>query len=731
MNPEQSQPTNETPRMFSDSQEEGVSIDFGRILGTLRKYFWVIVLFLIAGVISAVVYLNVATPIYQSFSLLKVEQRVQNTGPTSMAPATEDLRSLDMIGTIQRGFMTRTLMEAVTRSLKLVDRDTFFPPGTPKIDRTEGTSVSILMRNTETRIERGTRFISVMFNHPDPELATEITRALVDNYIALDSEQRVQSAAASITYLKSEAENLREKLEKAERELTAYAEEIGSVSVDNELNIIASTLLELSSRLTVAKAERLKLEADYEQIQLVQDDPDALLQISSISASPEVQSLRGEVNTLDAEIGRVSQRYGVRSPQYGELLNQKAQIEESLRAAALRAPASVELALRAATQNEKSLQRETDMQEKKTLKLKASSIQAGMLERQRDVDRAAYLAVLDSLNRENSEARSQPFFLQIADPASAAYQIAPKAVLVVVIALMASLAIAAGVIFLISILDTSLKSVDEAEQALGLPVLAAVPQVTDSATRGKAKKKSSRGASSIPLLEDKHSTVSEAFRTMRASLQLLKEDAPSILVTSAVPGEGKSFCSVNLAVALAQQDLRTLLIDADLRKPVVETRLFETKGEKGLSDYLMGRADLSEIVREYPGHSNLQVITAGRSFSNPSELLTRKERLLALLSEAEGKYDRVVMDSAPVLAVSDTLGLARHFRTIALVVRSHKTARRATRRAMDLLSRAGHPPVGVVLNMVPARGASYYYYYSGKYGRTYGHETQDPAPQAS
>ena len=331
-------PPPDVSQFQTEPQDEGVSIDFGRILGTVRKYFWVIVLFLVAGAISAVVYLNVATPIYQSFALLKVEQRVQNTGPSSMAPQTEDLRSLDMIGTIQRGFLTRSLMEEVTRKLKLVDRENFFPKGTPASDRTEAMCLAILMKNTTTRIERGTRFIMVMFDHPDPEIATEVTRALVDNYIALDAEQRVKSAAESISYLKLEVEETKSKLEQSERALTKYAEEVGTVSVDSELNIIASTLLELNSRLTIAKAERLKLAADYEQIELVRDDPDALLQITSIDSTPEVQGLRSELNALDAEIGRVRQRYGPRSPQSIELQDQRAQLMESLRAAALRAP---------------------------------------------------------------------------------------------------------------------------------------------------------------------------------------------------------------------------------------------------------------------------------------------------------------------------------------------------------------------------------------------------------
>ncbi|MGC1479329.1 MAG: CpsD/CapB family tyrosine-protein kinase, partial [Chthoniobacterales bacterium] len=207
---------------------------------------------------------------------------------------------------------------------------------------------------------------------------------------------------------------------------------------------------------------------------------------------------------------------------------------------------------------------------------------------------------------------------------------------------------------------------------------------------------------------------------LRASILMLEGDQKRILITSAVPSEGKSFCAVNAAVALAQQHTKVLLIDADLRKPVIEERLFGGEKQPGLADYLIGRADLDDVVRpsKIPG---LSVMTAGRRYSNPAELLARRQRVEELLNEAESKFDRVVMDSAPVLAVSDTLGLAPHFAAVAVVVRSHKTARRLVQRALDLLRRSGRSACGVALNMVPARGEDYHYYYShGEDGKAYG-----------
>ncbi len=709
---------------YEDS--EGISIDFGRILGALKKYFWVVLLFLVAGAISAVTYLNVATPIYQSATVLKVEQRVMDAAPTlGMTDSFEDLRALEMLGTIQRGFLSRTLMERVTEKLNLAERPEFLPD-TPADERSAGACVGKLMENTKADVITGTRLIQVSFSHSNREIATEVTAALVREYIALDGVQRLESAGTNISYLMAEKDRLEGNLRKSEEKLSAYSQQLDSVSVDSELNIIAEQLRELNSRLTVTKADRLKLESDFEQVQLARDDPQKLLQIASVAQLPEIQGLRSQLNELNGQISALAQRYGAKNPAIIELESQRQALQESLDAEALRAPFTLEISLRAALQNEKSLERETKNQEQKTLNVKNLAIQSSVLQRQIEADQIAFQAVLQRLNAESSQARSQSLFLQVVDSASAAYQIKPKALTAIALAAFGSLGLAAGVIFLIAILDTSIKSTDEAERLLGLPVLAAIPEMPALKRSRPLKNVSPEdGAQTglrLPLLEDAHSTVSESFRTLRASMLMLEGDQKRILFTSAVPSEGKSFCATNAAVALAQQHTNVLLIDADLRKPVIEDRLFGGEKQPGLADYLIGRAELDEIIRpsRVPG---LSVITAGQRYSNPAELLSRRERVEELLKQADKRFDRVVMDSAPVLAVSDTLGLTSHFSAIALVLRSHKTGRRFVQRALDLLRRTGRPACGVALNMVPARGEDYHYYYShGEGTKTYGAE---------
>lgn len=708
----------------------GTSIDVRRVLETLRKHFWIIIVYLVAGVAAAVAYLNVAIPIYQSFAMLKVEQRVENAAPLMGGGGTiEDLRAIDAVGTIVQGFLSRTLMEQVVDKLNLTERPEFLGEDVPEAERTEGRCIGELRNNIEAEIIRGTRLIRVSFDHPNPDIAVEVTDALIREYIALDGEQRLASASTNISYLIEERKALEEKLRKSEEKLGEYVQKLGSVSVGNEVNIIAQQLMDLNSRLTAAKSDRLKLEADFEQIQEYKDDPGKLLEIPSVAAIGEIQSLRTQINEVDAEISRMSQRYGEKNPAIEQLHGRKNALETALEIETRRAPQMIELVMRAARQNENSLEREADAQEKKTIQVKQLAVQSSVIERQIEADKLAFQSVLQKLNEETSQARSQPVFLQIVDPASPAFQVAPKPVIVAALALIGALGLSAFTIFMIAFLDTSIKSVDETERLFGVPVLAAVPQISNLVRRVGKKNPDANAdklsETSLPLLEDPFSTVSEAFRTFRASLLLLEDEQPYVLVTSAVPGEGKSFCALNLSVAMSQQDFRTVLIDADLRKPVIEGRIFDSTDKRGLADFLMGKVELEEILHEcrVPG---LWIIPAGTSYSNASELLSRRERVASLLSMLNKRFDRIVVDSAPILAVSDTLALARHFKTIALVLRSHKTPRRFSKRAVDLLERSTHPVSGIVLNQVPAKGASYqfYYYRDDRTGGAYGSDVQ-------
>jgi receptor protein-tyrosine kinase len=334
----------------------------------------------------------------------------------------------------------------------------------------------------------------------------------------------------------------------------------------------------------------------------------------------------------------------------------------------------------------------------------------------------------------------------------------------VALGLLGGIAAGLATIFGMNALDRSVKTVDQAETTLGLPVLAAIPEVSRSeAASDRPATDVPAGTSSYRLVaEAPEGPAAEAFRNLRASLSLLgpEADRKVFLFTSALPNEGKSFTSANYSLSLAQQGHRVLLIDGDLRRPSLH-KIFrevgptgdaapETDEQHGIVDYLVGDVALSDAIRvvsardvdiigtqsSSPGGTvtatggQLSVLAGGRRAPNPAELLSG-HTFAELVAEAAKEFDRVVIDSAPVLAVSDTLLMTPHVQSVCMVVRAKRTARNAVQRAVMLLAGTGSRPAGVILNRLPRnRGTDYYYYYASHgYGAGEGSYTGGYADQ--
>lgn len=284
----------------------------------------------------------------------------------------------------------------------------------------------------------------------------------------------------------------------------------------------------------------------------------------------------------------------------------------------------------------------------------------------------------------------------------------PRRLLVLAGALAGGLVLGICFALLRIVLDRSLKTVDQAESFLQLSVLAAVPRL--SSRRRRARR--------LPTVVEPQGAIAESFRTLRTSLALLGEPGQrrTFLFTSAVQGEGKSFTASNFAVSLAQQGLRTLIIDADLRLPTLGKVFFDQTPHPGLADVLGADLALNKAWRdsEVP---NLAVMTAGNRPHNCAELLAGSG-FDRMMQQALTVFDAVVIDSAPVNAVSDTLLLVKLVQSVCLVVHSASTPRNAVARAVRMLREAGAPMAGIVVNFLPPYGgsANHYHYSQGSYG---------------
>jgi capsular exopolysaccharide synthesis family protein len=359
--------------------------------------------------------------------------------------------------------------------------------------------------------------------------------------------------------------------------------------------------------------------------------------------------------------------------------------------------------LRTAQETEAGLMKAEAEQQKNASELGQKSIEYNGLTHEMESNRSMYQSVLNNLKQTDVSKQWNQTPIRIVEPAFAYGPIRPKKSLIISATatggFMLGLAIALG----LSVMDTSLKTVDEAEKLLRLPALAAVP-------RRKLKTNSKRVP--LPMLDDPKGSVAEAFRSLRANLSLLgrQEQRRTFLFTSAHPSEGKTFTCCNYAIVSAQMGVRTLLIDADLRRPAISQIFFGQTKKPGLADCLSGQASVQNAV--LPSEvANLSILPAGSTVPNPAELLSSAE-FAAVVKEAMLLYDRVIVDTAPVNAVSDTLMLAPHVQTICLVVRAGSTHGRSVMRAIKILTDIQCKPAGIVLNYLPEhRGIGYYYYY--------------------
>jgi succinoglycan biosynthesis transport protein ExoP len=363
----------------------------------------------------------------------------------------------------------------------------------------------------------------------------------------------------------------------------------------------------------------------------------------------------------------------------------------------------------AAKNTEAKLAAALQEQEQAALELNKIAVPYNALVREVETDRALYESVLTRMKVTNvAKGIWENNIRVIQSPMVAAKPVKPSKLKILALALLAGFVAGCGLVFGIDRADSSVRSIDQVETISGLSVLTSVPE----------SKRKDLDKESV-LTSDPASYEAEAFRSLRTALSFLgpEKERKTVLFTSANPAEGKSYCSLNYAVALAHTGLRTLLIDADLRRPNLSKALSVDSKAQGLTDCLSRHAGVVDCCKP-TAIENLFLLPAGQRASKPAELLACGD-FAGLLKEAALHFDRIVLDSAPVNAVSDTQLIAKDAQSVCFVVRAVKTPARAVIRACSLLAQAGSSPDGIVFNRLPRRSRDRYYFaqYAGEYAR--------------
>jgi polysaccharide biosynthesis transport protein len=682
------------PRSTPVGDSPVIRVDFAYLYHLLLSKAWLIILLIVLSLSAAIIYLIRTPKIYESRAVIEIDQEAQKVVNSQNNSDPEDFKSVEELNTIAQTLMSDTLLLRVIRANEL-DKDPLFAP--PKKDGSAYLDSELVGRFKQklwVALRRGTRLIDVTVQDTDPKRAQQLTRSMVTEFVDQNFDQKFSVSKAANDFLIQEADRLKEKLHKSEQALQQYREDHHAVSLEDKQNIIVEKLKELNLKVTEAKSERLKLEADVAIIkQGKANTPEKLLMLPSVAALPVVSELRRELADKESKFKAASQLSGLQQSLNQTLVNVGNMVMKSYEAAK-----DTEAKLTAALQE----------QEQAALELNKIAIPYNVLEREVESDRALYESVMTGMKQTNlNQGLGQKYNIRVIEsPLVAASPVKPRKLMILALALLAGFVVGNALVLGIAMADSSIRNVNEVEEILGLPVLTLVP-------RSKRRRLDKEAV----LTADPASHEAEAFRSLRTALSFLgqQKDSKAVLFTSANPGEGKTYCSLNCAAALAQLGLRTLLIDADLRRPNLTKALLADTKTPGLSALLTGNATFLDCCRP-TSTENLFILGVGERSSNPAELLAAGD-LAGLIKEAMLYFDRVVIDSAPINAVSDTQLIAKEIESVCLVIRAGKTPRRAVIRACSLLARATHSPDAVVLNRLVRRSRDDYYFarYAGMY----------------
>lgn len=684
------------------------TIPWRTIYHVLLRRSWLITACVLLAGFAGVAYLAQTRKVYASTTTIQVEQsETKVINIQSVTP--EDSGTAELLKTIEQNFMSKDLLLRVVKSSGLANDPRFLPKGVVA-PVSDDLLLGLMSQAVSVKLRRGSRLIDITAQHPNPVVAQLIAQTIVKEYLRQEFEQRVSMSRMANEFLVDEANRLKARVEASERAVQEYREKNDAGSLEDKQNITVETLKEINSRYTDARGTRLKLEAEYAQAESLRNGPvENLLAIPSVAVSPFVAESKKMLADKQVELATLAHRYRSEHPKFIAAQSQLRELKTELDARARKAVSILKTEYAAALSTEKSFQEALTGQQKEALELNRISIPYNTLVRDVASDQAMYEAVLKRLKETEVAKGLDTSNIRVVESARVPrLPISPVAWQVLAMSLLTGSVIGVGLVVLLHLLDSSMRTVDDAEDTLGVTAWAAIP---DKAT-AKA------GAGSLLLLEQAQSAAAEGFRTLRTSLTLRSpDDARVILFTSAVPAEGKSFCSANTAIAFAQLGLKTLLIDADLRRPSLAKMFNCAPKSAGLAEHLEKATGLGELFKptQVPG---LHLLTAGTPVHNPAELLNHGKLAEFFRHPLLQGFDRIVIDSAPVNAVSDTLNLVEFAHSVCLILRANKTPKRALLRASQELRAAGAQTIGLVVNRLPkSSGTGYHYYYSaGAYG---------------
>jgi len=691
----------------------------------LRKHQWLI----LTSVLTLVTMVTIASfkmkPVYEATARVEIGRE-----STSILPF-QDLASYDAYLDIENYIETQvkilqseTLASQTIRSLNLASQPDFggqpgkaidvpIPDSRGSIEQSP--TVSAFLSRLSVKRVPSSRLLDVKFESTDPQLAARVVNTHLVNYIEQNFRGRYETATQASKWLAGQLDELKIKVERAEDKRLAYERRNQIWTIDEKQNITTQKLADLNKELTTAQADRMKREADY-QLSLA-GNIDA---IPAVRDSFTIQDLSRKRSEASAQYSDALNQYGPNFPKVVRLQERLKELDQLLAREKTTIVKGLESEYRMAEQRETLISQALDKQKAEANQLAENLVQYNILKREAEANKQLYEGLLQKLKEAGISAGLRSSNIRVVDPALVPTSPSrPQKTRNILLAFLIGLLGGVGLALLREYLDNTVKTPDEVEFLAHLPSLAVIPDfaAVDGRRRlPKLLKDSSPepGEARVELVSHTlpQSQVSEAFRSLRTALLLSRAEQPPqvILVTSPLPQDGKTTTAVNLAVTLAQLGDRTLLVDADLRKPGIAQALGLGEGNyAGLSSYLAGVSSLELVTVPHPVITNLAAIPTGPVPPNSADLLSSR-RLGEAISSLRRNFKFVVMDSPPTMVATDAVILSVWADGVILVARSGETPKGALLRAKAQLAGVKCRLLGVVLNAVDGSSPTYYHY---------------------
>ncbi|MBW2592922.1 MAG: polysaccharide biosynthesis tyrosine autokinase [Deltaproteobacteria bacterium] len=509
----------------------------------------------------------------------------------------------------------------------------------------------------------------------------------------------MQASNYNLKWMRIKAEEEAEKLNKSEKALNKYMKAKNIATIENRVTIIPQKLAELSLKLTRAETRQNELATLYKKIRSSLDNANEVETIPVIANDPALKSIRDQILRVEQNIMEQSKKYGPKHPVMVRVNSEFKIMQNKHEQEIQRIIRTIKNECELANSNARDLRESLDKTKKEAVSLNEKFIQYGILKREIETNQSLYSSLIQRIKEQSVTEQVQNINVWVVEKAQTPkFPSKPNKKRNILLGIIMGLFGGVGLAFFLEYLDNTVKTPDDIEERYNIPVLTTISKLKN---KDKTLYKM--------VLDEPSSALAESFKSLRTSIMLSSSDSPpqTILVTSMAPKDGKTTIASNLAIAIAASESSVLLIDCDLRRPMLH-EIFGLKNTRGLSTFITGASDMN-IIQDLPV-KNLSVITSGPIPPNPSELLISK-RLKELIHALKDKFDFVIIDTPPVMSVSDTLIVSKIVDASLIVTRFGKTTYEMMNHGLKSMADIESKIIGTVINAVDEKKSGYHYYY--------------------